>query len=125
MKHYYKDERTGITYTLQGDYYLPNLTLIQEKDEYIGVWGQRHLRYLKKHRKVMYYNLLTSGKLNSYLADVDKQAVERYELIVEQMEQAHEVNEQLKVNDAQTWIRRINNIRSCATEIVNKESIYI
>lgn len=125
MKHYYKDERTGITYTLQGIYYLPNLTLIQEKNEYIGVWGQRHLRYLKKHRKVMYYNLLTSGKLNSYLADVDKQAEERYELIVEQMKQAQEVNEQLKVNDAQAWIRRINNIRSYATEIVNKESIYI
>lgn len=124
MKQHYIDERTGIRYTLQGDYYLPDLVLPVEETKSIGVWGQRHKRYLKEHKRVTYANLLTSGELNSYLADIDKQAQERFEVLIEQMKQAQGITEQLKAENVWEWVRRLNNIQACALEIVNKEMVF-
>ena len=118
------NEPTGISYTLQGDYYLPDLTLLDQEDEPIGLWGQRHLRYIKQHRKVLYFNLLTSGKLNSYLADIDKQAENMLSRLVKQMTKREGVTEKLKANDQMEWVGRMNNIRQRATEVVNKEIVY-
>ncbi len=111
MKQHYIDERTGIRYTLQGNYYLPDLVLPVEETKSIGVWEQRHKRYLKEHKRVIYANLLTSGELNSYLADIDKQAQERFEVLIEQMKQAQGITEKLKAENTLEWIKRINNIR--------------
>ena len=123
-KHIY-NEQTGISYTLHGDYYLPDLALPEEeKGVEIGVWGQRHLRYIKQNRKVLYLNLLTSGKLNGYLADIDKQAEEMFSRLVKQMAEREGVTEKLKVDNQMEWVGRINNIRSRATEIVNADLIY-
>ena len=122
-KHFY-NEQTDIAYTLQGDYYLPDLACHDEKEQPIGIWGQRHLRYLKQHRKVLYYNLLTSGKLNDYLADIDKQAENMFSRLVKQMAECEGVTEQLKANSPMEWVGRMNNIRSRATEIVNIEYIF-
>ena len=108
----------------QGDYLIPCLTLSTEKETIIGVWGQRHLRYLKEYRRVTYTNLLTSGRLNSYLADIEKQAQERFETLIEQMKQAQGITEQLKAENALEWVGRMNNIRACAREIVNEEIIF-
>ncbi len=124
MKQHYIDERTGIRYTLQGDYYLPDLVLPVEEIKSIGVWGQRHKRYLKEHKRVTYANLLTSGELNSYLADIDEQAQERFEVLIEQMKQAQGITEQLKAENVWEWVRRLNNIQACAMEIVNKEIVF-
>ena len=124
MDKYIYDESNGLWYELQGDYYIPCLTLLTEKETIIGVWGQRHLRYLKECRRVTYINLLTSGRLNSYLADIDRQAQERFETLTEQMKQAQGITEQLKAENALEWVRRMNNIRACAMEIVNKEIIF-
>lgn len=124
MKQHYIDERTGICYTLQGDYYLPDLTLPAEENKSIGIWGQRHRRYLKKHRKATYTALLTSGKLNGYLAEIDKQAEEMFFRLVEQMKHVQGITEQLKVENTLEWVGRINNIQACAMEIVNKEIIF-
>lgn len=124
MKQHYIDERTGIRYTLQGDYYLPDLVLPVEEIKSIGVWGQRHKRYLKEHKRVTYANLLTSGELNSYLADIDEQAQERFEVLIEQMKQAQGITEQLKAENVWKWVRRLNNIQACAMEIVNKEIVF-
>ena len=119
------NEQTGIGYTLHGDYYLPDLALPDEENGVeIGVWGQRHLRYIKHHRKVLYLNLLTSGKLNGYLADIDKQAEEMFSRLVKQMTKREDVTEQLKANNQMEWVSRMNNIRSKATEIVNTDLIY-
>ncbi len=126
MKKYIKDERTGLKYELVGDYYL--IAGDGEPDEEqkpIGIWGQRHLRYLKNHRKVFYANLLTSGKLNNYLADIDKQAEEMFERLIKQMATADGITEQLKAADQMAWIGRMNNIRNRAIEIVNSEIIFI
>jgi len=118
-------EEMGGTYVRQGDYALPCLSLHTEKgNKPIGVWGQRHLRYLKQHRKVFYTNLLTSGKLNSYLADIDKQAEDMFLRLVKQMSEREGVGEQLKAENTLEWTGRINNIRACAIEIVDKEIIY-
>ena len=117
-------EQMGGTYTRQGDYYLPNLLLPTEENKPIGIWGQRHLRYLKQHRKVLYTNLLTSGKLNSYLADIDEQAEDMFLRLVEQMAKREGVTEQLKAENQMEWVCRMNNIRSRAMEIVNDELIY-
>ena len=117
-------EETGGRYEKQGDYFIPCLTLPTEKETIIGVWGQRHLRYLKEYRKVTYTNLLTSGRLNSYLADIDKQAQERFERLIEQMKQVQGITEQLKAENALEWVGRMNNIRACAREIVNEEIIF-
>ena len=99
MKQHYIDEKTGISYTLQGDYYLPDFVLPAEENRSVGIWGQRHLRYLKQHRKVLYTNLLTSGKLNSYLADIDEQAETIFFQLVEQIAQRNGVTESLKAID--------------------------
>ena len=118
------NEHTGISYTLQGDYYLPDLTLPEQEDKPIGLWGQRHLKYIKQHRKILYTNLLTSGKLNGYLADIDKQAEDMFFRIVKQIAEREGVTEQLKANNQMEWVARMNNIRSRATEIVNHDIIY-
>lgn len=118
------NEQTGIGYTLQGDYYLPDLTLPEQEDKPIGLWGQRHARHLKQNHKVLYMNLLTSGKLNSYLADIDEQAENMFSRLVKQMAEREGVTEQLKADDQMEWVARMNNIRSRATEIVNNEIIY-
>ena len=118
------DEKNGLWYELQGDYYIPCLKLPEEDRQPIGVWGQRHLQYIKQHCKVLYTNLLTSGKLNGYLADIDKQAEEMFSRLVKQMAERESVTEKLKVDNQMEWVGRTNNIRSRATEIVNKDLIY-
>ena len=125
MEKYITDERTGLKYELVGDYYL--IAGDDEPDEEqkpIGIWGQRHLRYLKNHRKVLYINLLTSGKLNIYLADIDNQAEKMFERLTRQMAIAEGVTEQLKADNQMVWVGRMNNIRNRATEIINTEIIY-
>ena len=118
-------EEMGGIYIRHGDYLIPCLTLPEEeKQRFIGVWGQRHKRYLKEHKEAVYITLLTSGRLNSYLAGIEEQAQERFERIVEQMKQAHGITEQLKAENQMKWVGRMNNIQSCAREIVDKEIIY-
>lgn len=118
-------EEMGGAYVRQGDYFLPCLSLPAEKEnKSVGVWGQRHLRYLKQHRKVLYTNLITSGKLNSYLADIDKQAEDMFLRPVEQMAERESVSEQLKAENQMEWVGRMNNICSRAAEIVNAELIF-
>ncbi len=125
MDKYIYDERNRLWYELQGDYYIPCLELPTKKEQQpIGLWGQRHLRYLKEHRKVLYTDLLTSGKLNSYLADIDLQASERLERLTEQMKQAEGITEQLKAKNAMEWVQKMNNIRHRAEEIICSEIIY-
>ena len=118
------DEKNGLWYELQGDYYIPCLKLPEEEQQPIGVWGQQHLRYIKKSRKVLYLNLLTSGKLNGYLADIDKQAEDVLSRLVKQMAEREGVTEKLKADNQMKWVARMNNIRSRATEIVNHDIIY-
>ena len=117
-------EEIGGTYIRHGDYLIPCLTLPEEEQRFIGVWGQRHKRYLKEHKEAVYITLLTSGRLNSYLADIEEQAQERFERIVEQMKQAHGITERLKAENQMEWVARMNNLQSCAREIVDKEMIY-
>ena len=117
-------EEKGGKYERQGDYLLPCLTVFTEEEQPIGTWGQRHLDYLKQYRKVTYTNLLTSGKLNTYLADIDRQAQERFERLIEGMKQAQGITERLKEDNALEWTGRLNNIRVCAREIVNEEIIF-
>ena len=124
MERFITDERTGLRYELVGDYYLIAGDDEPEGDPLIGVWGQRHLRYLKEHHRVHYANLLTSGKLNSYLANIDQQAEEMFELLVKQMAEREGVTEQLKAADQMGWVRRMNNIRNRAAEITTSELIY-
>lgn len=123
MKQHFTDEKTGINYTLQGDYYLPDLALPAEEQQPIGIWGQRHLRHIKQNRRVLYTNLLTSGKLNSYLADINRQAEEMFSRLVKQMAEYEGVTEQLKADNQMAWVGRMNDIRSRATEIVNNDLI--
>ena len=119
-------EEIGSTYIRHGDYLIPCLTLPEEEEQrFIGVWGQRHLRYLKEHRRRVYLNLLTSGRLNDYLADIEEQAQERFERIVEQMKQAQGITEQLKAENQMEWVARMNNIQSCVREIVDAELIFV
>ena len=124
MDKYIYDESNGLWYELQGDYYIPCLTLPTEKEHKpIGLWGQRHKRYLQECKKAVYITLLTSGRLNSYV-DVDKQTEEHFERLVEQMKQSQGITEQLKSENALEWVQRMNNIRACAKEIVEKEIIF-
>ena len=116
-------EEMGGTYHDESGYLIPNLTLSLEDEKPIGIWGQRHAQYLKQNHKVLYMNLLTSGKLNSYLADINEQAQKLFERPIEQMKQAQCITEQLKAENALEWTGRMNNIRACAMEIVNKEII--
>lgn len=118
------DEKNGLWYELQGDYYLPCLKLPEREQQPVGLWGQRHLRYIRQHRKVLYTNLLTSGKLNSYLVDIDKQAEEMFSRLVKQMAEREDVTEQLKAKNQMEWVGRMNNIRQRVTEIINEEIVY-
>ena len=124
MDKYIYDDKNGLWYELQGDYYIPCLILPAEKEQPIGLWGQRHLRYLKEYHRNIYTTLLTSGRLNTYLADIDKQAQERMERLTEQMKRVQGITEQLKAENALKWTQRMNNIRACAKEIVEKEIIF-
>lgn len=117
-------EQLGGTYEQQGDYLLPCLTVPDEKEQPIGVWGRRYLRYLKEYRKAAYITLLTSGRLNAYLADIDRQAQERMERLTEQMKRAQGITEQLKAENTLEWVQEMNNIQACAREIVEREIIY-
>ena len=118
------DKQTGIQYELQGDYYLPCLALPEQPKVEIGIWGKRHLRYIKQQHKIRYTNLLTSCKLTAYLADIDKQEEEMFFRLVKQLAEKEGVTEQLKANNQMLWVKRMNNIRNRATEIVNTELIY-
>lgn len=118
------NEKNGIRYTLQGDYYLPDLKLPDEENNPIGLWGQRHARYLKQNHKVLYMDLLTSEKLNSYLADIDEQAEDMFFRLVNQMANHEGVTEQLKAENQMEWVAHMNSIRNKATKIVNKDIIY-
>ena len=118
-------EEMGGTYVRQGDYDLPCLSLPTEKeDKSIGVWGQRHLRYIRQYKRIFYTNLLTSGKLNSYLADIDEQAKDLFFRLVKQMTECEGVTEQLKAENALEWVQRMNHIRACAREIVEQEVVF-
>ena len=124
MEKYITDERTGLKYELVGDYYLVVGDDEPEEDQPIGVWGQRHLRYLKEHRRVRYANLLTSGKMNAYLADIDRQAEELFLRLVKDLAEKENVTEELKSTDMMLWVQKMNNIRNRATKIVNADIIY-
>ncbi len=117
-------EEMGGTYIRHGDYLIPCLTLPEEEQRFIGVWGQRHLRYLKEYSRSVYLNLLTSGRLNDYLADIEEQAQERFERIVEKMKRAQGITEQLKAENQMEWVARMNNIQACARKMVDKEIVY-
>ena len=124
MERFVTDERTGLKYELVGDYSLIAGEDEPEEERSIGVWGQRHLRYLKEHRRVRYANLLTSGELNAYLADIDRQAEGLFLRLVKQMAVAEGITETLKASDQMEWVRRMNNVRSRAFEIVEADIIY-
>lgn len=118
-------EKLGSTYRQAGDYYLPNLEIDNQIEVQIGVWGQRHRRYLKEHHRVRYYNLLTAGALNSYLIEIELQAQALFNDIVMRLSEEENVTEKLKASDPLEWVRRSNNIRNRATEIVNAEVIFV
>ena len=118
------DENNGLWYELRGDYYIPCLTVPAQEERTIGIWGQRHLRYIKTDRKARYPELLTSGKLNAYLADINEQATEQMLLLTKQMSEREGVTEALKAQDQMLWVQRMNNIRDRAMEIVNHNLIY-
>ena len=124
MDKYIYDEKNGLWYELQGDYYLPCLKLPKEESRHIGVWGQRHLRYLKQHRKVLYSELLISGKLNDYLADLNEQAEEMFSRLVKQLAEKECLTEALKAENQMLWVQKMNNIHNAAMEIVSSELIY-
>lgn len=124
MEKYIYNEKNGLWYELQDDYYLPCLKLPEDETAHIGVWERRHLRYLKQHHRVRYYNLLTSGKLNGCLADINRQAEGMYSRLVKQMAEAEGVNEELKSTDQMVWVQRMNNIRNRVSEIISEELIY-
>ena len=124
MEKYILDKSNGLWYELQGDYYIPCLTVPVEEDKPIGIWGQRHLRYIKQERKALYIELLTSGKLNAYLANINEQATEQMLLLTKQMAECEGVTEQFKEQDQMLWVQRMNNIRHRTMEFVNHELIY-
>ena len=125
MEKYIYDEKNGLWFELQGDYYLPCLKLPEGEQQPVGLWGQRHARHLKQHHRILYYNLLTSGKLNGYLADIDKQAEEMFSRLVEQMAELEGVTEQLKAENQMEWVGRMNNIRNRSLEVINTDLIFI
>ena len=124
MEKYIYNEQNGLWFELQGDYYLPCLKLPEEPKVHIGIWGQRHRRYLKSHRRALYTSLLTSGKLNSYLADINRQAEELFSRLVKQIAESENINEELKATDTTAWIGKMNNVRNRAAEVVSEEIIY-
>ena len=124
MEKYITDERTGLKYELVGDYYY--IAGDDEPEERpIGMWGQRHTRYLKEHHKVVYYDLLTSGKLNSYLADLNEQAEEMFFQLVKELTEKEGITETLKAENQMLWVQRMNAVRETATEIVNNDLIFV
>jgi hypothetical protein len=125
MEKFIYDENTGLWYELQGDYYIPCLKLPEEEQQPIGVWGQRHLRHIKQNRKVLYLNLLTRGKLNGYLSDLDKQAEDMFCRLVKQMAECEGVTEQFKAVNQMEWVGRMNNLHIQITEFINKSLIYL
>lgn len=126
MNGIFTDEKTGISYTKQGGYYLPNLNILAEEEkEVVGIWGRRHLRYIQEHKKIFYINLLTSEKLDGYLAGVDKQAEAFSFRLVKQMAECEGIIEALKAENPMEWVGRMNNIRSRVEEIVNEELIFV
>ena len=124
MDKYIYDEKSGLWYELQGDYYLPCLKLPKEESRHIGIWGKRHLRYLKQHRKGLYSELLISGKLNDYLADLNEQAEELFSRLVKQLAEKEGVTEALKAENQMLWVQKMNSIRSAAMEVVSNDLIY-
>ena len=124
MKKHITDEKTGISYTLHGDYYLPDLALPAEKEKPIGIWGRKHLHYLKEHKRLVYLNLLTSDRLNEYLASVDKQAEDMFSRLVKEYADRQGVTERLKAENQLLWVQKMNNIRACVREVVNHEFIF-
>lgn len=118
-------EQHGGTYTMQGDYRLPNLTVEETDTRPIGVWGQRRLNYLKHHRKVLYYNLLTSGKLHSHLADIEEQAQELFFLLVKEYAEQEGISEKLKATNQMKWLQKKNNIRECVIETVYSDVVFV
>ena len=124
MDKYIYDEKNGLWYELQGDYYLPCLKLPKEESRHIGVWGQRHLRYLKQHRKVLYSELMISGKLNDYLADLNEQAEEMFSRLVKQLAEKEGLTEALKAENQMLWVQKMNNIHNAAMEVVSNDLIY-
>lgn len=125
MEKYIYNESNGFWYELQGDYYIPCLTLPEEETQSIGLWGHRHRDYLKEHKKATYTTLLIEGKLNAYLADIDKQAEEMYHRLTKEMAERQGVTEQLKAEKPLEWIGKMNNIQACAREVVNNEVIFV
>ena len=119
------DESNGLWYELRGDYYIPCLTVPAQEERPIGIWGQRHLQYIKKERKALYTELLSSSRLNTYLADINEQATAQMRLLITQLAEREGVTEQLKAQDQMLWVQRMNNIRDMATEIVNHDLIYV
>ncbi len=124
MEKYIFDRNNGLWYELQGDYYIPCLALDEANIRPIGIWGRKHLRYIKEYRPALYTDLQTSGKLSSYLAEVDNRAKEMLDLLVKQMAEKQGITEQLKAQDQMAWVRRMNNIRNAAEEIINVEVIF-
>ncbi len=118
-------EQMGGTYHDENGYLIPNLTLPPEEEQAIGIWGQRHLRYIKEYKRLFYVNLLTSGKLNSYLADLNEQAEDMFSRLVKQMAECEGITEKLKAENQMLWVGRMNAIRDAAMEIVNNDWIYI
>ena len=125
MGKYKYDENNGLWYELQGDYYLPCLELPEEKHQPIGIWGRRHHEYLRRNKRITLSSLQISGKLNDYLAAIDRQAEEMFERLVKQMAAAEGVTEQLKAADQMAWVGKMNSIRNLANEIVNNELIFM
>ena len=124
MEKYIYNEQNGLWYELQGDYYIPCLVLDEEETLPIGMWGRKHLRYIKKHRPVLHTALLLSGKLNSHLAEIDNRATEMFDWLIKQLAEKEAITEQLKAQDQMAWVQRMNNIRNAAEEIINAEIIY-
>ena len=124
MENRIYDEKNGLWYEKQGDYYIPCLSLPEEENKPVGIWGQRHLRYIKQHKRVFYANLLTSCKLNSYLADVDEQAENLFCRLVKELAEKENVTEKLKAENQILWVQRMNSIRNRAAEVVNVDLIY-
>ena len=124
MENRIYDKKNGLWYEKQGDYFIPCLSLPEGENKPIGIWGQRHLRYIKQHKRVFYANLLTYCKLNSYLANVDEQANNLFLRLVKELAEKENVTEELKASNQMLWVQKMNNIRNRAKEIVNAEMIY-
>lgn len=124
MKKHIVNKKTGISYTLVGDYYIPDLKLPETENKPIGIWGRKRLAYIKEHKKFLFNQLVLSCKLNSHLAETNTQAIEMLAILTEQMAKAEGITEELKEQNQMLWVARMNNIRNRAEEIVNAELIY-